>query len=435
MIWNTGLYATAGVAAQAIPFLLLPVLTRVLTRAELGVLSSIEALVYVFVIVLGLNTHVAIGRSFFDHKQETLRDYVGTVLLLISLVSLPLLVLLAVLREPLGRAVEVPPNWLLVAPLIALAQIAVLVNLTLWRMRQQAIRFGVFQISLATMDIGLSLWFVLGLDGSWEGRVLAILVARVVFGGVALVHLVRRGDLRLRWVGEYAGEALRFGVPLIPHHVGMWVITVADRLLLSALVGVDATGVYASGFYVAAVIMVVQDAFAKAWTPWLYERLKIGTPAVKRRVVLATYAYCAALLVLALGLVLVAPWFVSVFLGEDFQGASGYVTWLAFAFAINGMYKCVAGYIFYERKTASLAWITSAAAVVKVALAYGLIMWAGPLGAAQSTFAAYLVSFLLTWIVAQRMHPMPWRLSRPAEADAVGEPSNSYTDDPRSPRT
>jgi O-antigen/teichoic acid export membrane protein len=356
---------------------------------------------------------------------------VGTVLLLIGGVALPVLVVLTLLSESIGSAIGVPAGWLIVTPLIALAQVVILINLTLWRMRERPIAFGVFQFALASVNIGLSLWFVVGLHAAWQGRVSAMLVARVLFAFVALGLLLRRGDLRLRWRRAYACEALHFGVPLIPHHVGMWVMSVADRLLLSALIGLGATGVYASGFYVAAIIAVVQEAFSKAWTPWLYARLKIGTPEVKRRVVLVTYGYCAALLALSLALVLIAPWFVGIFLGADFQGASSYVTWLAFAFAVNGMYRVVAGYILFERRTAALAWITSVAAVVKVILAVSLIRWVGPLGAAQSTFAAYLVSFILTWIVAQRVHPMPWGLSGRSTPPAAGsgDAAEPYTDD------
>ncbi len=62
----------------------------------------------------------------------------------------------------------------------------------------------------------------------------------------------------------------------------------------------------------------------------------------------------------------ILPWF----LGNDFAGAANFIMWIALGMSADGMNKMVVGYIYYEKKTYILAWVTFISGLLSVVLNY-----------------------------------------------------------------
>jgi O-antigen/teichoic acid export membrane protein len=227
-----------------------------------------------------------------------------------------------------------------------------------------------------------------------------------------LVLLIRQGWLRFRADRKHLRTALAFGIPLVPHGLSGTIKTMADRVIITGMISIADTGLYAVGFQVAMVIGLLEDAVNKAYVPWLFERLKRGLASDKRRIVLMTYAYCAGLMGLAVLLGITAPRLLEIFAGPRFAGSSRFVIWIAIGFAFDGMYKMVVNYIFFARRTKSLPWITFSAALIGVGLNLFVIRRFGAVGAAYTFALMNALIFVAVWIVSSRIYPMPWNLRR-----------------------
>jgi O-antigen/teichoic acid export membrane protein len=79
-----------------------------------------------------------------------------------------------------------------------------------------------------------------------------------------------------------------------------------------------------------------------------------------------------------------------------------------FTQAFQGMYLIVGVYIFYAKKTAKLAIVTSSLSVLQLVLSYILVKFVGPMGAAYSGLAICVANFVIVWILSMRVFPMPW---------------------------
>jgi O-antigen/teichoic acid export membrane protein len=180
-------------------------------------------------------------------------------------------------------------------------------------------------------------------------------------------------------------------------------IATTDRLMVTNLVGLHATGLYAVGAQVAMVIGVLEQSVNQAWAPWLFGKLREGTPANFRRIRRITRIYNVSILGLAGLLALVAPALLRLLVGPEFYPAAEFVAWLALASAFSGMYKMVVNQIFYANKTHWLAWITFATGVVNLPVTYLLIRANGALGAAQGTAMAYFMSYACTAVLSARV--------------------------------
>ena len=227
----------------------------------------------------------------------------------------------------------------------------------------------------------------------------AILAAGLLWKG----RWIKRGFSR-----EHVAYALRYGVPLIPHTLGMWAMSLADRAFITHYVGLHETGVYTVGVQIAMMIALVTTAFSAAWTPWLFERLKSGTPDDFRKVVQISWAYAAGLVALGVLVALLAPAVLGFLVGDQFAAAGVFVAWLAAGRVFHGLYQLVSGYLFYTEHTGTLTKITLLAAAVNVGLNFVFVPRFGAIGAAQAAMCAYAVYFLVAFGVANRIHPMPW---------------------------
>jgi O-antigen/teichoic acid export membrane protein len=251
-------------------------------------------------------------------------------------------------------------------------------------------------------------FLIVGLGYGWEGKILGQIIATVIFFSIGLIILRRYGLIIFKPKKEYIKHALNYGVPLIPHSLSTFLITMIDRVFITNMVGLSETGIYTVGYQIGMIIGVLADSFNKAWTPWLFEKLNEGHEEIKRKIVKFTYSYMFAITGLAVLLSLIAPWFMSFFVGEEFLGSVQFVFWIAIGYSFKGMYYMVTNYIFYIEKTHLLSWLTFVAAGVNIVLNYYLINAFGAIGAAQATTITYLIQFILTWYLASKVYKMPW---------------------------
>lgn len=405
---STATYALANVINSAIPFFLLPVLTRVLAPAEYGVVTMFTTVVGVLSAFTGLSIHGAVSVRHFDSSTDHPR-FVGACLGVLAVSTSLVLLVVWLMAGPLARSTEIPENWLLVAVLVSAAQAIVQVRLVIWQVRNEVMRYGLFQILQTTLNLSLSLGLIFLLGLGWEGRVLGITVVGFLFAGLALYGLQRRRLVRWSLDREYVWSVLRFGVPLIPHAVGAMMIAMSDRFIITHLLGIGVTGAYAVGVQMGMVVGLLADAFVKAFGPHLFSELKTRDSTSGLRMVRQCAVVFAGFLVLALGYVAFLPYLYPFIVGEQYSASLPIAQLIGFGNAFMGMYYVVAGFLFFFERTVLLAKLTLAVGLLSVALTYSLVNWVGVIGAAWAYVLVQFMFFMGAWRLAQKVFPLPWR--------------------------
>ncbi|WP_143815135.1 lipopolysaccharide biosynthesis protein [Brevirhabdus pacifica] len=404
------IYLVASVTTAALPFLLLPVLTSYMPPAEFGLLGVFQGLYTLFLALCGLSTAGAVVRQSYDVGREEIGVYIFNVLLILAATTTTLGLGLLLAGAPLGDWLQIPPGFMLAG--LAAAAMVFTLNLLLgqYQVRRKPLAYGAFQIGHSALNIGLSLLFVVGLGwGAW-GRVSGVMWAALAFGLLALVVLRLGGRLRARWSPQDIRGALRFGVPLMPHEMGTFFVTWFGVFVLNRMVSSEAVGLYLFAFQISMVLGVICDAFNKAYVPWLFELLKTGGAEGQRRIVKLTYGYFALMAVLTLIAFALARPVVALVFDPAYLPAAGLIGWLVLGQALGGCYLMTTNYLAYARRTELLSLVTVAGSVTNVALLLALIPILGIHGGVIAFVVARLVIFLLTWVLAQRVMPMPWRL-------------------------
>jgi len=140
------------------------------------------------------------------------------------------------------------------------------------------------------------------------------------------------------------------------------------------------------------IIGLLANSFNLAWAPFLYEKLKENNHYTKVKIVKFTYLYDVGIILLALALSFIAPYFLKFFVSKNFYSAYKYVLWIALGYAFQGMYFMVVNYIFYGKKTYILAWVTFTSAGINIVLNY------------------FFIKFILVWILSSKAYKMPWNI-------------------------
>jgi O-antigen/teichoic acid export membrane protein len=410
VISTSAIYLFSTICNAAIPFVLLPVLTRYLDPTEYGKVTMFQTLVGALAAVTGLNVLGAANRKFYDRDAtvDGMAHFVGACLQILGASALLLFLASFFAREPLARWLGLQPAWVLWAVVVSSAGFVVNLRLGQWQIRGNAARYGALQVSQTLVNMLLSLLLVVVLLQGAAGRILAQVYVAPVFALLALYLLARDRLLAWSWRPQYLREALAFGVPLIPHIAGIFILTAADRLVINDRLGLAQAGIYMVAVQLTMAMSILFDAINKAYVPWLFDRLARNDPEEKKAIVRWTYRYFLGALAIAGLAFVLGPPAVALLAGKQFAQAGQLVGWLALGQAFAGMYLMVTNYIFFSRKTGLLSLATISSGALNIVLLLVLVRSHGVLGASWAFAISMAVRFLLTWVVSQRQHPMPW---------------------------
>jgi len=406
LVRSLGIYTISNVINASIPFLLLPLLTNYLSTEDFGILTNFKLLIELLIPFISLNMMTSLQVVYVNRHKE-LGSYISSGMIAMVVLTALFSVLAALFSEKIVEGTGVPPSFVVMASVYALYQNVVEVLLSVWRMEDKAISFGVFRIARTVIELALALILILGFGLSFEGSIYALSYSYGLGTVVAIFFLVRSRFLPLSFEWRHVRHIFNYGAPLIPHVLGSVMIGYTDKLVITQYMGLSENGIYSVGFMVGQVIGLLQTSFNQAWVPYVFNGLKSGEEQVKVRIVRWTYIYMIAILAITLFFYLCTP-LVFMFLGKGFQGGMELVLWIALGFAFNGMYKMVGVYFFYREKTNFIAVISILTAVINYFFVVWMVPRYGYTGAAIATMSAFFIQFLCTWIWSTRVEKMPW---------------------------
>lgn len=405
---HASIYTFADILNKMVPFILLPILTRYLTPEEYGIIAMFLVAISIITIASTFDTHTAISVNYFKMTRENLKIFIANVLFLISITSIICLMIIIVFNSYLTEVFSLSIEWLLVAVLVAFTQFITTINLILWQSEQNPVPLSIYQISRTIVNLSLSLILIIEFSMGWEGRVYAIIVTAVLFGMLSFWLIYKRDYFNFRFDKVSIKDALRFGIPLLPHSIAIWSRRSIDRIIITTLISASATGLYVVGFQIASIITILTTSFNKAYSPYLYKNLQNISDNKKEKIVKYTYLYFAGTLLLAGMLSFLAPVIIKYFLDKDYSSSEEYIVWLAFGFAFSAMYQNIVNYIIYVKKTIYLSYITFSVSILHILLTYLLIKYNGAIGAAQAFTISSFITFIFVWILSIKVYPMPW---------------------------
>ncbi|XNT08521.1 oligosaccharide flippase family protein [Vibrio cyclitrophicus] len=408
---NIAVYFLANSVNAAIPFLLLPILTRYLSPLQYGQVAIFIALVSALGAFIGLNSVGASSRVYFDDLTfvEKLR-YNNSCVLIFIISSLLVCLILFYFGLMIEEKIDVPIEYVYFSLFVSMCNYIFQFRLVSFQVRKEAIYFGMFQISNSSINCFLSLIFVVSFGLGEFGRILGISLSMLFMAIFSLSSLFKNKiwDFRVGLNASDIKGALAFGIPLVTHVFGGFLLASADRFVITNYFNASSAGIYMVAVQISMIFAIVFDALNRAFMPWLFERLSDSSKESHHLIVRMTYSGFLLSVLIAILASYFIPYILPYLLGEEFIIPSGILVWLFFAQVFGGMYLAVTNYIFYSKQTKKLAYVTIISGVINILLLVILVPRFDLQGAAIAFFLSKLLQFLLTWYTANSCFKMPW---------------------------
>lgn len=389
-------YATGNVLILLAGFVSYPILTRLLSNAEYGVLGYFDAWMLFLTAVIKLGSQHSAVR-FYPHLGDhaALERYGATFVLYSFVVSCGIWLaaaLVLVVLTALGLVGEPVEAWVMLALLLPTVCISYVTSvLTAEERSDLSVRFSVAQ---RWSDVVTVVGVVYFISRTATGVYAARLISAAAIAAVGIVWLVRHLPMHWRdrdvkaWV-----DGVRYGVPMGATEMAFLVLGFVDRLMLKQqLKDFVPVGIYTIGYGLALTINTMLHAAVSV----AYNQASIriyeteGPEAVVRakRGVLNVLVYVVAALIV--GTLVVGPDLLLLLSGHDkFRSAPVFV-WVTVAYAISGLVGLCASGLVLHKRSATILTLTVSAAIANIILNYFWIPAHGYMGAVYATAVALI---------------------------------------------
>jgi O-antigen/teichoic acid export membrane protein len=422
LVRHSAVYGVGSIVARVLGVLLLPLYTRYLTPRDYGLIETLVALSAVLTALVAQAMKSAFFRFYFDSEDEQRRLLVvRTAFWYVVAASTGTLIAGVVFSQPISWLLfgTTGHDGLVIAAFVGLWAAMNYEQMTsLFRVEQRSGAYVVATLTNVALTIAATVLLVVVFDQGPLGVLVGNFTGTLIVYAALLVY--SRRALGLQFDRSLYRAMNRFGLPLVPSAVALWLTNFSDRFFLVKLSDLHEVGLYSIGVRLASAIVLLLTAFRLAWPAFAYS-IEDDREAGRTYSFVLTYVVYVCCW-LALGLGLLAPWLLKLITTEPFYPAQNVVAPLAFGVAAFGAYVVVQIGTGRARQTRSNWLVTGAAAAVDIALNLILIPPYGRMGAAVATVSAYTVLFVMMAWRAQRVFPVPyqWRRVATLAAAAVG---------------
>lgn len=428
---QTAVYGLSSIIGRFLNYLLVPLFTYYFAPEEYGVIAEFYAYIGFFSVVLlfGMETGYFRYREKGTHAPELVY---ATTLRFIVLANIGIFGVFVVLAQPLAEALQYAahPEYIVwSAAILGLDSIGAIAFARL-RAEQRAWRFAGVKLTEIFINVGLSLFFIVGCrkayevdPHSWLGQCWDPAIG---IGYIFLANLVASLckflllTPQLRGIGAgysaaLLGQMTRYSAPLIVIGLAGIVNEMLDRVLMKFLLPYDPQtnlaqlGIYSACYKLSILMALFIQAFRYAAEPFFFAHARAQDATRAYALVLNYFVICCV------GIFLLVTLYIDLFkyfIGAPYRAGLDIVPILLLAHIFLGIYVNLS--IWY--KLTDRTWLGAGVAVVGAGVTIGLLVWWVPLmgyrGAAWATLACYVVMVLVSAILGRKYYPVPYEWSR-----------------------
>ena len=418
---DTAVYGVSTVVGRFLTFILTPFYTHLLTRDELGVVSTVYAYIAFLNIIYAYGMEAAFMRYVSSLEIGTKKQNFSVPFIAILLTSLVLTLLIGWQALPLASLSRVPLRYASIVSYsgwILFFDAAAIIPFALLRMERKAKLFAALKLWNIVITVILNLLFLVKYGWGVEGIFLGNLLASASTLLLLLPVILR--NFTLEWNQPLFAALLRFGIPAIPSYIATMMIQVIDRPILESLTDLATVGVYQANYRLGIFMMLVVSMFDFAWRPFFLSSAR--DPDAKHlfsRVL--TYFFAAMMAVFLLAsmfvedLVTTPIYHGASIIHPNYWSGLGIVPVILLAYVFLGISNVLVAGIYIEKQTKRLPLITFTGAATNIVANYALIPVLGILGAALATLVSYAVMAIVLYVIVQSIYPIRYEVERVAK--------------------
>lgn len=419
---DTAIYGLSSIVGRFLNYLLVPLYTHVISAASggYGVVTNLYAYTALLLVVLTFGMETTFFRFMNDEREDhdTVFSVAFGVIALLTSVFLGLVFgFSSSISSALGYA-DNPEYLQLMASVVALDALQALPFCHL-RYQRKAMRFASLKLLFIAMNIGLNLLFFLVLG---YRDVLWVFALNLVCTGVITFFFIP-DVLRIRWRFDWSllQRMLSYSWPILVLGIMGILNQAADKMIFTLVYPDESAakvelGIYGSCVKVAMIMAMITQAFRYAYEPIVFAKSKDSDKTeyyalgMKYFVIFTLLAFLAVMGYLPL---------LRYMVGSDYWAGLRVIPIVMAAEIMMGIYFNLSFWYKLIDKTYYGALFSLAGCIVL----FAVNLWGIPrysyMACAWGGFAGYGTAMLLSYIVGQRLYPIPYPLRSLAGYTAI----------------
>lgn len=389
-------YAFANSIEALVPFLLAPILTRMLDPTGYGIWVLFITYATFLRPVVGLTTQDAIRMRFYDFSQKQLDQFTHTALFVMLAMAAFVSAVTFVFGELLASATKFPQAWLVAVVVAAFLYEVFYTVLTLQQFHNRRRAFLATQVIQAV----LSMTFIVGfLMAGWDWR--GVVLGRMMSMGIATLfslHSLGFTFSSLFQIPErsFYRNIASFGVVYWPAGAVVMAMATADKVIAAHYLGVEASAMYGVAALFASAFWMVNYSFVMAWTPWLFRKLKVAAEDGLQEVMSVSALYFILAAIAAISFYFFAVLFAPILLGEAFHSAIPLLQYVMIAIVLQGYFMHNMKFLHFSKRIELMSLCSALTVGLNIWLS---ILWAPGMGI-RGIMLATVVSFGAAFLIS-----------------------------------
>lgn len=384
---NTALFALNSIGTRLIAFFLVPIYTKAFSTSEYGGVDLVTTIATIFVPIITINIGEAVMRFSLDENAQ--RNEIISIGALFTSLSIILgTSIFAVLMIFPQIAVD---GWIVYLYCVSQG-IYQTVSCNL-RGQEKLLQYALGNIISTFLAAFFSILFLmvfgLGVNGYFLAYILSFLLASF--------YCIVTGDLfeilaRFSVDKKLMKEMVKYSTVLVPNSLMWWIMNSSDHVMVTAMIGVAANGIYAISYKLPSILSALSTVFNQAWSySAIHEDKSDDREAFHNNMFDKLVRF---LLIVTVILMCIMKPFMKIYVDVAYYDAWKYTPYLL----VGNFFLTIATFLstFYTVNKDSKGFLFSGmtGAVINVSLNALLIPVAGIHGAALATCISYVSVFL-----------------------------------------
>lgn len=401
---NFLVYGLGGTISKIIPFVMVPVITRLMPDTTYYGLSDMsQTIVSLASAVAVMGMYDAMYRMFFDREDERFKKTVCSTTMLFTLgTSLAVFAILILLRKWIASFFFENAKYAYLVYYTAIATLCGATNTIIsapTRMQNKKVVFLVANTIGPLISYGIAVPLLL------KGHYVIALPLSSCISRLSLE--LAFGIMNRRWFSlklfdvGLLKELIRIGLPLMPNFLVYWIFNSSDRVMITRLIGLGESGIYSVGAKLGMASQLIYTAFAGGWQFFAFSTMNEDNQ-VENNSKVFEYLGCISFVATLFICAMARPLFVLVF-PETYHRAYIVAPYLFLAPLLQMLFQVACNQFLVIKKTWPNLLILSLGAFANVGLNLLLIPKLGIEGASVATMIGYVISDVVCVAVLKRM--------------------------------
>lgn len=270
------IYGLSNTLSKFLGVFLIPIYTRVFMPADYGVIDLIQLSIVIMIILLTCGLDSAIFRFYYDAENEAeKKTIISTILLFVFTIGVIIACSGLFFAKNISDIMFNTDKYSMIIT-VGLLQIPISL-LSAFIFRVLRVKFkakwyaGISVVGLFLI-ISLTIYLIVFLKVGIIGIFIARIIGELFQATAGFIITYANYTIKIDFIK--LKEFLKFGLPLVPGGLSQWSLVYINRYILLFFTNLKTVGIYAVGYKISSVMLIITGAFQLAWSPFAFSILK-----------------------------------------------------------------------------------------------------------------------------------------------------------------